>query len=83
MTCAQPRTKTRTSISRNICCLTSGFQILYAVEQFSSICLKDKLKKKELTYTKPMIRLPRAMSWANCLAAPTQQLPHVLCGDGI
>ena len=46
MTCAQPRTKTRTSISRNICCLTSGFQILYAVEQLSSICLKDKLKKK-------------------------------------
>ena len=53
MTCAQLRTKTRTSISRKICCVRLGFQILYAVEQFSSLFLKDK-------YTKPMIRLPRA-----------------------
>ena len=53
MTCAQLRTKTRTSISRKICCVRLGFQILYAVEQFSSLFSKDK-------YTKPMIRLPRA-----------------------
>ena len=45
MTCAQLRTKTRTSISRKICCIKSGFQILYAVEQFSSLFSKDKLKQ--------------------------------------
>ena len=44
MTCAQLRTKTRTSISRKICYVKSGFQILYAVEQFSSLFSKDKLK---------------------------------------
>ena len=53
MTCAQLRTKTRTSISRKICCVRLGFQILYVVEQFSSLFSKGK-------YTKPMIRLPRA-----------------------
>ena len=44
MICAQ-RTKTRTSISRKLCCLKSGFQILYAVEQFSSLLSKEKLKQ--------------------------------------
>ena len=34
MTCAQLRRKTRTSISRKICYVKTGFQILYAVEQF-------------------------------------------------
>ena len=37
MTCAQLRTKTRTSISRQICGKKSEFQILYTVEQFSSL----------------------------------------------
>ena len=44
MTCAQLGTKTRTSISRKICFVKPGFQILYAVEQFSSLFSKDKLK---------------------------------------
>ena len=44
MTCAQRQTKTRTSISRKICYVKSRFQILYAVEQFSSLVSKDKLK---------------------------------------
>ena len=45
MTYAQLRTKAQTSKSRNICCAKSGFQILYAVEQFSSLFSKDKLKQ--------------------------------------
>ena len=79
MTCAQLRTKTRTSISRNICCVKSGFQILYAVEQFSSLFSKDILKQGahiHQTYDPPSPRV----SWENCRAVPSQQLPHVLCG---
>ena len=34
---AQLRTKTRTSISQKLCYVKSGFQILYAVEQFSPL----------------------------------------------
>ena len=45
MTCAQLWTKTRTSISREICCVKSGFQILFAAEQFSSLFSKDRLKQ--------------------------------------
>ena len=45
MTCAQLRTKTRTSMSRKICYVKSGFQILYAVEQLRSLFSKDKLKQ--------------------------------------
>ena len=56
MTCAQLRTKTRTSTSRKICYVKSGFQILYAVEQFSSLFSKDKLKHDPPS--------PR-MSWEN------------------
>ena len=38
MICAQLRTKTRTSISRKICSYVKlVFQILYAVEEFSSL----------------------------------------------
>ena len=60
MTCAQLRTKTLTSsICRNICCVKSGFQILYAVEQFSSLFLKDKLKQGAHIH-QAMIRLSRA-----------------------
>ena len=40
MTCAQLSTKTRSSISRKICHVKSGFQILYAVEQFISLFFK-------------------------------------------
>ena len=40
MICAQLRTKTRTSISQKLCYVKSGFQILYAVEQFSSLLSK-------------------------------------------
>ena len=59
MTCAQLWTKTRTSISREICCVKSGFQILFAVEQLVHYFQKTN-KSKGYTYTKPMIRLPRA-----------------------
>ena len=45
MTCAQLRTKTRTPISRKICRVKLGFQILNAVEQLSSLFSKDKLKQ--------------------------------------
>ena len=78
MTCAQ-RTKTRTSISRKICCLKSGFQILYAVEQFSSLFSKDKLKQGAHIHN-THDPLSTRMSWENCRAVPSQQLPHVLCG---
>ena len=51
MTCPQLRRKTRTSISRKICCVKSGFQILYAVEQFSSLfCFKDTKNLAALSF---------------------------------
>ena len=46
MTCMQLRTKIRTSISQKICYVKSGLQIIYAVEQFSSLFSKDKLKAR-------------------------------------
>ena len=64
-----------------ICCVKSGFQILYAVEQFSSLFSKDKLKQGahiHQIYDSPFPRV----SWQNCRAVPSQQLPHVLCGAG-
>ena len=74
---------TRTSISQKICHVKSGLQILYAVEWFSSESLlsKDKLKARGIqtpTHDRPSPR----MSWENCLAVPSQQLPHMLCGAG-
>ena len=80
MTCAQ-WTKTRTSISRKICCVKSGFQILYTVEQFSSLFSKDKLKQGPHIHQTHDPPSPR-MLWENCLAVPSQQLPYVLCGGG-
>ena len=78
MTSAQLRTKTRTSISRKICCVKSGFQILYAVEQFSSLFSKDKLKQWEYTYTKPMIHLPRAFRGRTVVRFPANS-SHMYC----
>ena len=46
MTCAQLRTKTRTSVSPKICYVKSGFQILYAVEQCNPR-LEKPLKNRE------------------------------------
>ena len=57
MTCVQLQTKTQTSISLKICRVKSGFQILYAVEQFSSLFLTEKLKQGAHIH---QIRLPRA-----------------------
>ena len=69
--CAQLCTKTRTSISRKISCVKLGFQILYAVEQFRQI-------KARSTHTlNPWSAFPR-MSWKNCRAVPSQQLPRVV-----
>ena len=81
MTCVQLQTKTQTLISRKICCVKSGFQILFAVEQFSSLFSNDKLKQGahiHQTHDPPLSH----MSWENCCAVPSQQLPHVLCGTG-
>ena len=39
-------TKTQALISRKICYIKSGLQIIYAVEQFSSLFSKDKLKAR-------------------------------------
>ena len=81
MTYAQLRTKTRTLISRKIFFVKSGFQILYAVEQFSLLFSKDKLKQGAHIHQNH--DLPSAdTSWENCRALPSQQLPHVLCGAG-
>ena len=61
MTCPQLRTKTRTSISRKMCCVQSGFQILYAVEQLRSLFSKEKLKQEahtHQTHDPPSLRMP-------------------------
>ena len=70
MTCAQLRTKTRTSISREICYVKSGFQILYAVERFSSLFSKDKLKARAGTHTSTHDPPSPRKSLENCLAVP-------------
>ena len=59
-----------------VCCVKSGFQILYAVEQFSSLFSKDKLKQGAHIHQTHDPPSPR-MSWENCRAVPSQQLPHV------
>ena len=66
--CAQLRTKTRTSISPKICYVKSRFQILFAVEQFSSVFSKDKL----------MIRLPLACRGRTAVRSPANS-SHVCC----
>ena len=65
----QLRTKTQTSICRKICCVNSGFEILYAVEQFSSPFSKDKLKQG--THTHQTHDPPSRMSWENCRGVST------------
>ena len=77
MTCAQLQTKKQISIAEKICCIKSGFQILYPVEQYSSLFLKDKLKQGahiHQTHDLPSLQ----MSWENCHAVPSQQL-HMCC----
>ena len=67
---AQLRTKTRTSISREICYVKSGFEILYAVERFSSLFSKDKLKAKAGTHTSTHDPPSPRLSLENCLSVP-------------
>ena len=81
MAYAQLRRKTRTSISQKFCYVKSGFQILYAVEEFSLLFSKDKLKQAAHIHQTHDPPSPR-MSWENCRKAPSQQFPHVLCGAG-
>ena len=81
MTCAQLQTKTRTPISRKICCVKSGSQIPNAVEQLSSVFAKYKLRQGAQIHQTYDPRSPR-ISWENCRAVPSQQPPHVLCGAG-
>ena len=80
MICLQLWTKTRTSISRKICYVKSGFQI-YAIEQFSSLFSKDKLKQGAHIHQTDDPPSPH-MSWDNRHAVPSQQPPHVLCRAG-
>ena len=81
MTGPQLRRKTRTSISRKIGCLKSGFQIFYEVEQFSSLFSKDNLKQGAHLYQTHDPPSPH-MSWESCRSVPSQQLPHMLCETG-
>ena len=75
------RTKTRTSISGKICCVKSGSQILYVIEQLSSLFSKDKLKQGTDIHQTHDPPSPR-MSWENCRTAPSQQLPPVFFPTG-
>ena len=77
MNCLQLRTKTQTSISRKICCIKSGFQILYAIEQFSSLFSKDKLKQGAHINQTDDPPSPH-MSWDNRCAVRSQQPPRVV-----
>ena len=73
------RTKTCTNFtSQKICCVKSRFQILYAVEQFSLLSSKDKFYSKGHTYTKPMIRLPRACRGRTAVRFPANS-SHMCC----
>ena len=60
-----------------ICCVKSEFQILYAVEQFSSLFSKDKLKHGAHIHKTHDPPSPRS-SWmyGHCRAVPSQQLSH-------
>ena len=81
MTCSQLWTKTRTSISRKICSVKLASQILYAVEQFSSLFSKEKLEQG--AHIRQTHDLPSpCMLWENCHAVPSHQRRHVLCGAG-
>ena len=81
MTCAQLRTKTQTSISRKICYVKSEISNSLCSEQFTSLFSKDKLKQGAHIHQTHDPSSPR-ISWENYGAVPSQQLPHVLCGDG-
>ena len=81
MTCAQLWTKARTSISQRILYVKLGFQILNAVEQFSSLFSKGKLKQGAHSHQSHDPSSPH-MSWENCGVVPSQQLPHVLSRAG-
>ena len=59
--CATSDKNTNFKISKN-CCVKSGLQILYAVEQFSSLFSKDKLKQGahiHQTHDPPSLRMSR------------------------
>ena len=60
-----------------ICCVKSGFQILYAVEQFSSLFSKDKLKHGAHIHQTHDPPSPRT-SWMydHCRAVPSGQLSY-------
>ena len=77
MTCMQLRTKIRTSISQKLCYVKSGLQIIYAVEQFSSLFSKDKLKARG-THTPTHDPRSPSMWWENGSAVPSKQLPRGL-----
>ena len=74
---AQLRTKTRTSIFRKICCVKSGLQIIYAVEQFNSPFQKANLKQGA-HIQQPMIRLCRACRGRTAVRFPAKS-SHMCC----
>ena len=77
MTCVQLRTKIGTSVSQKLCYVKSGLQSICAVEQFSSLFSKDKLKARG-THTPTHDPRSPSMWWENGSAVPSQQLPHGL-----
>ena len=79
MACAQLRTKTRTSISRKICYVKSGFQILYAVEQFIHLFQKTNLKQGVHIH-QPMIGLPQACRGRTSVRFPASS-SHMCCEE--
>ena len=80
--CATSDKNTNFNMSKNLQHKVGIFQILYGVEQFSSLFSKDKLKQAAHIYQTHDPPSPR-MWWKNCHVVPSQQLPHVLCGAGI
>ena len=82
MTCATSDKNTNFDISKNLLCKVGTSKlILYAVEQFSSLFSKDKLKARG-THTPTHDPSSPHMSRENCLVVPSQQFLHVLCGAG-
>ena len=74
MTCAQLGTKRRTSVLRKMCYVKSGFQILYAVEQFSLFFLhfQDNFRLCKLPlFMKFLNKLNIARVWVKSLLVGT------------
>ena len=79
--CATSDKNTNFYISKNLLCKVGISNSLRSRTVYSSLFSKDKLKHGahiHQTHDPPSPRL----SWENCSAVPSQQLPRVLCGAG-